>query len=212
MGVKKERRPVLTPGVQLDTSFVDGTFEGRLQWNEQDGTMEYGIKGGTVVLQVGQEMVTRVVNKTGSVLPNGTIVYVSGAQGNRPKVAPARADSIITTGAQGMCTEEIANNAQGYVCTSGMVHELNTQGIAEGSLLYLSPTVAGAWTTTRPTAPHYKVFIGYVTKEHVTDGHIVVNPIIVPRLLSLSDVLEGVPNDGDTIRWSAANSRFELGP
>jgi hypothetical protein len=217
MGVQKFKRPILAPRANVDTvnlrtDYADGVLEGRLQWNAEDGTLEYGLPGGTVVLQVGQEIVVKAVNKTGSTIANGTPIYVSGAQGSRPKIVPAKADSIITTGVVGVATEEIENNQNGYVTTQGLVRGLNTLAWPEGTLLYLSETVAGGLTSTRPTAPNYTVFVGYVLFQGGDDGVIIVSPVIVPRLLSLSDVLDGTPSNGDTVRWSAANQRFELGP
>ena len=41
-----------------------GTNVGRLSWNDTDGTADLGLKGGNVTLQVGQEQLVRVVNKT----------------------------------------------------------------------------------------------------------------------------------------------------
>jgi hypothetical protein len=156
--------------------------------------------------------VVKVVNKTGDDIPNGTPIYVIGAQGSRPKIAPAKADSIITTGVVGMTTEAIVKNASGYVTTVGLVRSVRTIDWIAGTLLYLSSTVAGGLTSTRPIAPDFTVFVGYVLFQSGDDGVIIVSPIIIPRLLSLSDVLEGNPDNGDTIRWSTANQRFELGP
>ena len=38
---------------------------GKVLWNNQDGTLEFQLKGGNVTLQIGEEQVIRVVNKTG---------------------------------------------------------------------------------------------------------------------------------------------------
>lgn len=217
MGVEKVQRPILAPHIDTDhvdlrTTFLDGVLEGRIQWNEEDGTLEYGLPGGNVVLQVGQEHLVKAVNKTGATLPNGTPIYVSGAQGSRPMIAPAKADSITTSGMTGMTTEVFENNANGYVTTAGLVRGLNTLAWPAGTVLYVSETVAGGMTHIRPIAPNYTVFVGYVLFQSGEDGVIIVGPLIIPRLLSLSDVLSGIPNDGDTVRWSSANQRFELGP
>jgi hypothetical protein len=197
------------PWIQLSTTFVDGVVEGRLQWNAEDGTMEYGLPGGTVVLQVGQEIVFKATNKSGVTIPNGGVVYIDGAQGQRPTIALARADSPLTIAVAGMATEEILDNASGYVTATGLVRGVDTSSFSDGDLMYLSPTVAGAIQGGRPTAPNYKVFIGYVTNANAT-GTVIVNPIIQPTLMALSDVLEALPSDGQILAWSAANNRFEL--
>ncbi len=196
--------------VQFDTSFADGVEEGRVQWNSEDGTLEYGLPGGNVNLQVGQEVLVKATNKSGVTIPNGACVYVDGAQGSRPTIALARADDESTAASLAIATEEILDNASGYVTVIGLVRDVDTAGMAAGSVLYLSPTTAGEYTTTRPTAPDYKVFMGYVLFENASSGIIIVGPIVQPTLMNLSDVFEEVPADNDILQWDAADSRFEL--
>jgi hypothetical protein len=195
--------------IQLDLLFNDGSAEGRLQWNKEDGTMEYGLPGGNVNLQVGQEVVFKAVNKTGTLIPNGTPVFILGAQGSRPKIIPGDASSITTAGAIGVTTESIANNATGYVTNIGLVRDVDTSAFADGVLLWLS-TTAGEFTATKPTAPDRSVAMGYCLFSSADSGVLLVHPIVVPGLLSLSDVLPATPSDGDILVWVAANNRFEL--
>jgi hypothetical protein len=56
--------------VQFDTTdYTGGTAEGRLSWNQTDGTLDLGMKGGLVTQQIGQEVYyPPVVNKTGGIL------------------------------------------------------------------------------------------------------------------------------------------------
>jgi hypothetical protein len=196
--------------LQLDTTFDNGTAEGRLQWNSEDGTLECGLPGGNVNLQIGQEVLFLATNKSGVTIPNGAAVYIDGAQGNRPTIALARADSALTSAVSGVATEEILNNANGYVTSFGLVRDVDTDGCTAGSVLYLSPTTAGEFTTTRPTAPDIKVFIGYCIFENVSTGIIAVNPTFQPNLNSLSDVLEvPFPTDGQILHWDNGDLRFE---
>ena len=92
-----------------------------MRWNDQDGTADLGLKGGNVTLQVGQEQVTRVVNKTGVNLleANYQAVRVDGAQGNRLKVALAQANNDANSAdTLGLVTETINNNQEGFVTVS----------------------------------------------------------------------------------------------
>ena len=89
------------------------TDAGTMSWNDQDGTANLILKGGNVTLQIGQEQVTRVVNKTGSSLleANYQAVRISGAQGNRLKVALAQANNDANSAETlGIVTETILNN------------------------------------------------------------------------------------------------------
>ena len=134
---------------------------GKVLWNNQDGTLEFQLKGGNVTLQIGEEQVIRVVNKTGVDIGDGVAVYLSGAQGQRPKVALAKADSDITSATTiGITTEAIAKNAEGFVTVAGLVHKIDMGTAAEGDVIYLSPTTAGAFTPTKPVAPQHLVTLG----------------------------------------------------
>ena len=147
--------------------------------------MDLGLKGGNVTLQVGQENVVRVVNKTVPLITlqeaNYQAVKISGATGQRlsVKLAQANNDANSTT-TIGLVTETIAQNQEGFITTFGLVREINTTGSlqgetwADGDVLYLSPTIAGQITNIKPTAPQHLVTIGYVEYAHAVHGKIFV--------------------------------------
>jgi hypothetical protein len=164
-----------TDYIQLDTSFSDGTAEGRLQWNSTDGTPEVGMPGGNVNLQIGQEQLMRVKNVGASAITNGEALAVVSASGNRPGVVKADADAGNPTNiCDGVATENIAAGSTGYMCINGLVRGINTSGYsAEGVLLYLS-TTAGVLSETRPSAPTDATIVGVVVTK-ATDGTILAN-------------------------------------
>lgn len=156
---------------------------GKLRWDDVDGTLEFGLKGGNVNLQLGQEQVVRVVNKAGLNLleANYQAVKITGAQGNRLKIGLARADSDPNSADTiGIVTETIANNQEGFVTSSGLVRNINTTGSLQGetwldgNVLYLSPTTYGAITNIKPQAPQHTVILGFVVRAHATQGQIYV--------------------------------------
>ena len=61
----------ITGSIYMDAPGTDSIYfsqsgpAGRLVWNDTDGTLDLGLKGNNVTLQIGQEEVVRVVNKTG---------------------------------------------------------------------------------------------------------------------------------------------------
>ena len=196
--------------VQLDTTFVDGTAEGRLQWNLEDGTLEYGLPGGNVNFQVGQEQLVRVKNDQGAQINNGQPVYVSGASGSRPEVKLADNDTgtPVTAWALGIATENIGSGQNGYVNTFGLVRDVDTSAFTAGDFLWLDNT-PGTLTATRPPAPEWNIFMGMCLRSNAEDGIIFTKVVILPHLHGLSDVLEVAPNNGDVLKWVAANSRWE---
>ena len=74
----------------------------------------------------------------------------------------------------GITSETIADGAEGFVTTFGVLRGVNTLGLTQGAALWLSST-AGEYTTTVPPEPAHSVFIGYVVKAHQTSGEIFVN-------------------------------------
>jgi len=146
---------------------------GRLKWNDTDGTLDLGLKGGNVTLQLGQENVLRVKNDEATTLNDGEVVYITGASGANLLVKRALANSDVTSASTiGVVTEPIFSNGQGFITTFGQVRGLNTAAFNEGDVLYLSPTVAGAITATKPTAPDHMVLVGYCTKKSAGNGEI----------------------------------------
>lgn len=161
------------------------TSAGSMYYNDTDGTLDLILKGGNVTLQIGQETVLRVVNKTATnvnlLQANYQAVRVTGAQGQRVKVDLAQATSdTFSAETIGLVTETINNNQEGFITTSGLVRNINTTGSlqsetwADGDILYLSPTIAGNLTNVKPVAPNHLVIIGYVIHSHATQGSIFV--------------------------------------
>jgi hypothetical protein len=81
--------------IEFDQTPTGTAGVGIMQWNDSDGTVDLGLKGGNVTLQIGQEQVLRVVNKTATNInlleANYQAVRVTGAQGQRLKVDLAQA-------------------------------------------------------------------------------------------------------------------------
>ena len=201
---------VFAPWIQLDTTFANSTVEGRLQWNTEDGTMEYGLPGGNVVLQVGQEHLIRATNKTGADIGDGKVVYISGALGNRPLITLAKADAPASSVQLGMTTESIDDNEIGYININGLVRNINTDAITAGAVGFLSETTAGELRSTPPAAPNFTAVVGVCVVKGVENGIFLIRTLTSPRLVSLSDVNHTAPGDGQIPKWIAANSRFEF--
>lgn len=181
-----------------------GNTAGTLTWNDTDGTLDLILKGEDVTLQVGQEHVVRITNQTGGTISDGQVVYVLGSTGNHLDVGLAQANSEVTSSKTlAIVTESIANNQSGFATVLGLVRDLNTSAYAEGAALWLSPTVAGAITTTRPTAPDNSVFLGWCVRQHASVGSIFVNIQNGYELEEIHDVLMGAKLAGQTLVYDA---------
>jgi hypothetical protein len=143
-----------------------------------------------VTLQLGQEIYIRAKNVTGDTLLNGTLIYISGASSGNPTIDKARSDSPNTTGVIAMTTHDIDNEQMGFCTTLGSVGGLNTDGLAVGTVLYLSETVEGTWQDFAPTAPNFPIQIGVVIQESLTEGKILINvgPTDVAQTMVIQDL------------------------
>jgi hypothetical protein len=200
---------IYTDYIDLNTAYTGATKQGRLSWDSGTGTLNIGVGdvGGTLIdLQVGQEEIVRVFNSEATTLQRGEIVYVFGSQGNRPSVkrAIATADGYSVT-TLGMVTSNIASGSEGYVTTFGIISNLNTSGLTGGTAIWLSPTVAGAYTSTKPQAPYHTVLIGYVVRTGTTVGSVFVNISNGWEIDELHDVRLNGRTLGDLLTLSAYN-------
>jgi hypothetical protein len=183
---------------------------GRLMWNDDDGTLDLGLKGGNVILQVGQEFVARAFNNSASVINDGDIVVIDGAQGQRVSVTLADASSVDSGHAFGMATETIGVGEEGFITTQGTVRNIDTyiDGTSEGAEIYLSPTTPGAWTVTRPDAPDHAVRIGWIQREHAVSGSIYIKIDSGNHLEWLHDVLITSETNNDVLIYNSASSAW----
>ena len=96
-------------------------------------------------------LVREVKNMTGATLTKGTVVYINGGHGNLPTITKALATSDATSAqTYGVVQTDITNMNNGYVIVAGKLTDLDTSAYTGGTQLYLSPTTAGTYTSTKP--------------------------------------------------------------
>lgn len=195
----------------LDFDLVNGipAAEGRVIWNDDDGTLNLGLKGGVVNLQIGQEEVIRATNDNGGDLTNGTPAYISGSTGANVQIKEGDADFATGVGLRtiGLVTETITDGQKGYVTTTGLVRDIDTDAFAAAGMpVYLAK--GGGVTSTPPTAPDITFVLGVVVRKHATEGIILVLPTSIPNLSSLSDVLLTALANDQFLKWDSALNVF----
>lgn len=158
--------------IQLLPQTAPTHAEGLLWYDSTEKSLSYYNDEADVTINVGQENVIRVRNTTGSTITNGSAVYISGATGaNLPNISLAQANALATAECIGLVTHDIENNSNGYVTTLGIVRDLDTSAWSAGAELFLSPSVAGGLTSTKPTSD-FCVPVGYVVVSNVSVGEI----------------------------------------
>jgi hypothetical protein len=143
-------------------------------------------------------------NSTGDIMSGSAAVYISGSIGNRPSLGLGLATTDdYSAGIFGLVQSNIANNGDGVVITQGSLENANTSMFAEGDKLWLSPTVPGGLTVTRPTPPNHAVFIGNVIRSHPNLGVIEVTIQNGYELEELHNVASGNVTSGQILQYSS---------
>lgn len=161
------------------------------------------------VLGQSDRVITEVRNSTGATITKGTVVYLNGATGGKPNVQKAQANAEATSsGTFGVIQSDINNNSNGYVVVIGTILELNTSAYTAGQVLWLSPTTAGGFTTTKPVAPNHAVYVGIVTLA-ATQGTIEVKIQNGYELDEIHDVLITSKTDNDGLIYESASGLWK---
>jgi hypothetical protein len=187
--------------IDFNTSYTaTQPVAGRLSWNNSDGTLDLGMKGGNVTQQIGEEIFYEVRNETGTPISNGTLLYANGvtAGSGRITAAPYTADgSVREVRLLGMATEDISNGVNGFVTHFGYVRDLDTRGTsassiavgdetwAVGDILYAHPTVAGKLTNIKPK---HEISVAIVIVRHQSVGVVFTRPTSYGHLDDIHDI------------------------
>jgi hypothetical protein len=152
-----------------------------------------------------------VKNDTGSTIPRGSVVYISGAVGNNPLITLAdyttEQHSARTIG---LTHDDIPHNGFGHVISSGLVENINTGGMTSGQSVYLG--ASGAFTNVKPVAPNHMVKVGNVIRASATVGSIQVWISNGFELDELHDVLITSPANNDVLTYETSTQLWKNKP
>jgi hypothetical protein len=177
----------------------------------KDGTTTDIVIRAISTIQNATRLITTVYNKSGATITKGSVVYIDGAHSSvLPSIALAQANAEATSAyTYGLVETDISNNSQGTVIQNGTITNLNlpTSSYTDGQTLYLSPTIAGGYTTTKQLAPNHYVAIGTITRAHPNFGTIQVAIRNGFQLDEMSDVkIATVPVDSTILQFSRIDS------
>lgn len=195
------------------------TLPRRMQWNPNDGTIDVGLEGGSVVLQMGQETLYYVKNTSGATISNGSSVMATGTVGLSGKitVAPANGDGSINSRFMlGIATEDILNNDFGYITSFGLIRGINTTGSlygetwADGDILYIHPNILGGLTKNIPTPPQLRLPIAIVINASGGGSGSIFTRMKTGEYLDfLLDVYISSKANNDVLQYNSTNQRWE---
>lgn len=144
-------------------------------------------------------------NDTAAAISRGTVVYPNGSNGIHPLLALSQANGEGTASKTfGITYETIAKNKEGLVIEFGLLENLDTSALTEGLPVWLSPTVAGGMTSTKPSAPSHMVLVGFCVRSHNSQGKIFIKIQNGFELDELHNVKITSPTDGQYLRYQAS--------
>lgn len=179
--------------------------EGRFYYAE--GTFNVYVDEPDILLQVGQESWIKVRNNSGGLIPNGSVVYIDGAQGQRPTVQLASNVSHISAHVIGIATHDIEDSSFGYITVQGLVNGVDTNAFSDGDDLWLGST-AGSFTNVQPEAPTHSVSLGVVVVA-ANQGSIQVAITNAVDINDITEVLVSNPQDKDRLAYNSITQRWE---
>jgi hypothetical protein len=166
--------------------------EGELWYDNTAHALAYFNDVSSATVHLGQDLIVKVINNTGSTIANGSPVYVTSTSSGQtyPNIALAKADVAATSAVIGLTNGAIANGAIGYVTSQGGIDGVNTGSFTVGQVLYLSPYSAGQLMNTIPPTG-ITVQVGVVSYVNSSTGKIYVKqttPLAVPASIITGQV------------------------
>jgi hypothetical protein len=175
-----------TIGNYLDHTAITAPsyVQGRVWYDSVAKALAYYNDVSSVTAHIGQDLIVKVINNTGSTIANGAPVYITSTSSGQtyPNIALAKADVASTSAVIGLTNGSIANGSVGYVTAQGGIDGVNTGSFTVGQVLYLSPYSAGQLMNTIPPTG-ITVQVGVVSYVDSSVGKIYVKqttPLNVP--------------------------------
>ena len=133
-----------------------------------------------------------VKNTTGTTIPKGSAVYVSGATGDNALISLASATSDPSSSKTlGLTAEAIATDAFGYVIEAGYLTDIDTSAATAGAAVWLGNTPGSIVFVTPPAEPSHAVYLGVVVRVQSNNGSILAKVQNGYELDELHDVFVG---------------------
>ena len=153
-------------------------------------------------------------NGSGATIAKGSIVYINGAVGGVPRITKSQANNDTNSARTiGFVKADIANGENGFIIIEGELLNVSTADssgiIGAGIQIYLSPTIPGAFTRTKPSAPNHLVYVGVVVTASTganLDGKILVGIQNGYELDEIHDVSITTPAAKQVIKRNAGNT------
>jgi hypothetical protein len=150
------------------------------------------------------------MNQTGSTIPKGSVVYITGSNGTNMLLGLADADTEATSSKTiGLVQADIPNGSEGFVITEGLLAGLNTSTATAGQSVWLSGTPGGVVYGAPPAKPAHSVYLGVVTRVQSNNGEIFVKVQNGYELEELHNVAISSAAEGQVLTYEASTGLWK---
>ena len=160
---------------------------------------------------IARNVVVTATNDNASTLAAGTVVRITGANGDNPLFNSASWDNDSTSAnTLGILQSSTAAGVTGSIVVTGVVLGVNTDpalGFAAGDVIYLSSS--GQFTNVQPQAPNHIVTLGEVLRAQQNNGSIFVNISNGWELNELHNVRIVSASQGDILAYNSSSALWE---
>lgn len=155
--------------------------EGKAFYRDQDETVKVVTKSSLDMLMNRQSRLM-VVNRTGTPVPSGRAVYLTGWYNGYPTFSLSIANAQATSFISGVTIGAMGNDEVGEIIGFGML-PFNTTGMSPNNMLWLSDVTPGLLTTSAPAFPNFLSLVGRVCiVGDATTGLISIEKGVLPTM------------------------------
>jgi hypothetical protein len=180
-----------------------GTNAGKMYWDSDRGTIIAGLYDDQET-GVGDSLF--FFGKATEAIAKGEVVQFNGNAGGNIRIKKAVFSEISAQPdlLMGIAKHNITNGDFGYVVSFGYVRNLNTSAFST-NILYLSTSVAGALSSTKPTTG-FKGSIAAIARpsNDGNNGFIIVRPNLVKGVGDLADVTITTATSGQILSFDGS--------
>jgi len=213
--------------IQFNTTLETEPNTGQIGWNSADGTLDIGLNN-NVTIPLGEKEVVYV--KATEEIKRGQCVYASGAVGGGSGNITVSLFSAISSGVDelrflGIATQDFATNDFGYAATFGKIKDVDpqytrgtddpqyalprNQGWTLGTILYISATQPGRYTSIPPEAPNKTMAVAIVISENGNTRTLFVRAEHGYQINDLHDVRISNPQNNQLLTFNSTLSTWD---